>query len=1147
MERLRERPTKIILCRSPIMQSARRLVPVAVNSDGYSMPTNFVSVTNLCFWGIHKKPHSVSLGLAWPAEMIFGNCIVDLYSHWQLASNGWTRIAEIDISEAVSNAVIEIDANDFPTNAMESSAFFRVALQEDSDGDGLTDGDEEFIYRTNSSLIDSDGDGLSDFDEVEYGTSPIDEDSDGDGIADGDEMGYINKCQNFEWHNTSGFSTTYGVLQDGGLHSYFGAVSAYAFPNVINITELPLIGAVSFENGSSYLYSSGRGGGWVFPELVEPLSQNTYDMGDLLVAPYWISSSYIPSNNTNSYIRSGFDASGSSIVIEYHNVYIDQFSNDKMSYQIIVPLGTSSTIKISYNASDSWIDGVNAIVGIQNKRIRTAEGYYNLSWDFDNLGPILPFTTIEYHLGYGTNPQNLDSDGDGLTDDFEVFNFHSDPLRDDSDNDGLTDNEELSLSTNPMSSDSDSDGLPDIWEVSNNLNPLSAAGNDGRLADIDDDGLNNIQEYRYGTNPILADSDSDGLLDSEEILLGTNPCSSDSDSDGLYDKYEIERLSDPNNPDSDYDGVEDGLEVALGLDVLELDSDGDGMNDGWEYVYRNDGFNPAIDNSTDTNPDNDIGADPDGDGLANGKECEWRSNPSNEDTDCDGVNDGVEVGQNSDPADPSDMGLPNTRIPVSFYFGDPSASHSEKYRLDITPAAGTSDRPMSFSWLNANYGECETRTAMLKAGWKYEVRLTWAACNHSPDGSIYPNYDYTLSMDQNVPQCVVLDDPNGLFRSNYYGGEYYGASHFPILDAVATITVYEVTGVTICKPDDSSWTELEASRVLLDDEALLVKVEVTPQISSLDQCRQMFGGSLIIKTSGTCPAGSSVPISDDAALVALPGRSEIRISKTRQQLKSLGLLPVEDEDGINEMAWYDAGDDDFSSDSNLSDSSAFSEMGYQFRGKILNPSLGDLNTSPPVSINSESFYKSAGCEIITAEFGGVPSARRQIMNQADYFYYSGHGRHSDASLEGLPNGPMLTPSLVTSYWNRDLKCVVFAGCSVLDIKDFNGNYAEISSHTSSPGKKWAKIDGPDYFLGYAYYAPLDTQGADIIASKWVANRDIMDDAAAWMKANDNRNGRNACAIQRIDNSHVRYYYFMREKGFLYNSYILTNVIERIEQ
>ena len=75
--------------------------------------------------------------------------------------------------------------------------------------------------------------------------------------------------------------------------------------------------------------------------------------------------------------------------------------------------------------------------------------------------------------------------------------------------------------------------------------------------------------------------------------------------------------------------------------------------------------------------------------------------------------------------------------------------------------------------------------------------------------------------------------------------------------------------------------------------------------------------------------------------------------------------------------------------------------------------FGNLDTTPPVSINSESFYKAAGCEIVKIMYGSIVSNKRQIMNQADYFYYSGHGRHSDASLQGLENGPRLTPSLVS--------------------------------------------------------------------------------------------------------------------------------------
>ncbi len=43
----------------------------------------------------------------------------------------------------------------------------------DTDGDGLTDGQEVNIHHTNPNLVDSDGDGFSDGAEVEFGGNPI--------------------------------------------------------------------------------------------------------------------------------------------------------------------------------------------------------------------------------------------------------------------------------------------------------------------------------------------------------------------------------------------------------------------------------------------------------------------------------------------------------------------------------------------------------------------------------------------------------------------------------------------------------------------------------------------------------------------------------------------------------------------------------------------------------------------------------------------------------------------------------------------------------------------------------------------------------------------------------------------------------------
>lgn len=59
----------------------------------------------------------------------------------------------------------------------------------DSDGDGLTDGEEQFLG-TDINSSDSDEDGLPDRDEVEiYKTDPLNPDSDEDGYLDGDEVG----------------------------------------------------------------------------------------------------------------------------------------------------------------------------------------------------------------------------------------------------------------------------------------------------------------------------------------------------------------------------------------------------------------------------------------------------------------------------------------------------------------------------------------------------------------------------------------------------------------------------------------------------------------------------------------------------------------------------------------------------------------------------------------------------------------------------------------------------------------------------------------------------------------------------------------------------------------------------------------------
>ncbi len=90
-------------------------------------------------------------------------------------------------------------------------------------------------------------------------------------------------------------------------------------------------------------------------------------------------------------------------------------------------------------------------------------------------------------IGLGTDPNNPDTDGDGLSDGVEVNQFGTQPNNQDSDGDTLLDGEEVNM-----------------W----NTSPINA--------DTDGDGLNDGIEILGGSNPLMIDTDGDGLSDSED-------------------------------------------------------------------------------------------------------------------------------------------------------------------------------------------------------------------------------------------------------------------------------------------------------------------------------------------------------------------------------------------------------------------------------------------------------------------------------------------------------------------------------------------------------------------------------------------------------------------------------------------------------
>jgi len=237
--------------------------------------------------------------------------------------------------------------------------------------------------------------------------------------------------------------------------------------------------------------------------------------------------------------------------------------------------------------------------------------------------------------------------------------------------------------TSPTNPDTDNDGMNDGWEAAYgkgfinqsmerptwqwiyHIDPTWAGDRD---LDLDGDGLiygakfsgTNLDEFQWGSDPTKADSDQDsydvnhdgyGLddrncIDTAEVLIyHSNPNSWDSDNDSMSDGWEVWFGLDPTDPkdrtgDPDKDLLANIDEWFLGANPRVADTDGDGMPDGWEFKY---GLNPL--DPQDAMMDSDFNstgmASPDG--LINLFEYYNNTDPTNPDTDGDGLTDLQEI------------------------------------------------------------------------------------------------------------------------------------------------------------------------------------------------------------------------------------------------------------------------------------------------------------------------------------------------------------------------------------------------------------------------------------------------------------------------------------------------------------------------
>ncbi|WP_338280958.1 adventurous gliding motility protein AgmC [Corallococcus caeni] len=316
--------------------------------------------------------------------------------------------------------------------------------------------------------------------------------------------------------------------------------------------------------------------------------------------------------------------------------------------------------------------------------------------DTDNDG-----LTDDEEIAQGTDPNNPDSDGDGIPDGVEVKVGGTDPLDSDSDDDGILDGNEDkdhdgivdADETDPKNIDTDGDGLTDGVETG-----LTEPQGD----DTDPSKFVADKDPSTKTNPLDGDTDDDGLLDGNE----------DANHDGLKDPTE----TDPNNSDTDGDGLTDGLELGLtqpqGEDTdptkfvadqdpdtktnpLNPDTDGGSVLDGIEDKNHNGRVDVL-----ETDPNNIADdKDADGDGIDNATELEKGTDPFDSDTDDDGVPDGIDgltdtdgdgIIDALDPDSDNDGILDGTELGVTVETAPPGTdTSSPNFKPDADPTTKT--------------------------------------------------------------------------------------------------------------------------------------------------------------------------------------------------------------------------------------------------------------------------------------------------------------------------------------------------------------------------------------------------------------------------------------------------------------------------
>jgi len=287
-------------------------------------------------------------------------------------------------------------------------------LKPDTDGDGLSDYDEIFTFKTNPNKADTDRDGLNDGDEIARKTDPLNPDTDGDGLNDGDEVLIYNT-------NPLKPDTDGDGLTDGDEVFKYGTDPRNRDTDGDGLTDGDEV--LIYNTNPTNPDTDGDGlsdGNEINIHKTDPNKPDTDGDG--------LSDGEEVNTHKTDPLKPDTDGDGLS-------------DGDEVNKYKTNPL-------LADTDRDGLSDGDEILVHKTDPLKPDTDGDGLSDGDEVNI--------------YKTDPLKRDTDGDSLSDGDEVNIYKTDPLKPDTDNDKLTDGHEVNISkTDPLNPDTDGDGIID--------------------------------------------------------------------------------------------------------------------------------------------------------------------------------------------------------------------------------------------------------------------------------------------------------------------------------------------------------------------------------------------------------------------------------------------------------------------------------------------------------------------------------------------------------------------------------------------------------------------------------------------------------------------------------------------------------------